>query len=216
MFTGIVAGTGIVKKVLRRGKDFRLSVEVGSVVEAPVLGESVAVDGVCLTVVESSGGILSFDVSMETINRTDFKDMREGREVNLERAMAVGDRLGGHIMQGHVDCVGTLKNIDRVGEGYEMEVELPETGMRYVVEKGSIAISGISLTVASRLERSITVALIPHTFAMTNLKSKTTGSAVNIEYDIIAKYVENLVKPYAVPSGGKISEELLKNSGFIE
>ena len=216
MFTGIVAGTGTVKSVMRRARDFRLVVKAGAVVEAPALGESVAVDGVCLTVVEAAGGDLAFDISQETINRTDFNEMREGREVNMERAMAVGDKLGGHIMQGHVDCVGKLRRLDRVGEGYEMEVELPEAGMRYVVEKGSIAISGISLTVARRLEQSITVALIPHTFVMTNLKSKTTGSTLNIEYDIIAKYVENLVKPYAGPPAGQISEEFLKKSGFIK
>lgn len=216
MFTGIVAGIGTVKNVMRREGDFRLAIDTGAVVEAPSLGESVAVDGVCLTVVEANGGILSFDVSLETINRTDFKEMRQGREVNLERAMAVGDRLGGHIMQGHVDCVGVLKKMDRAGEGYEMEVELPREGMRYVVEKGSIAISGISLTVARALERSITVALIPHTFLMTNLKTKTTGSKVNIEYDIIAKYVENLVKPYTGSSEGRITGEMLKRSGFIK
>ena len=215
MFTGIVAGTGVVHGVQRREKDFRLTVDCRRLVESPKLGESVAVDGVCLTVVEAAGSILSFDVSVETINRTNFKELAVGREVNLERALALGDRLGGHIMQGHVDCVGWLRRLSKIGEGYEMEVELPAEGMRYVVEKGSIAISGISLTVASRLERSITVALIPHTFDVTSLKTSTTGSTVNVEYDIIAKYVENLVKPYPPPPGGAITEETLRRGGFI-
>ena len=204
------------KNVQRREKDFRLTVDCRSLVESPKLGESVAVDGVCLTVVEAAGALLSFDVSVETINRTNFKELAVGREVNLERALALGDRLGGHIMQGHVDCVGWLRRLSRMGEGYEMEVELPAEGMRYVVEKGSIAISGISLTVAARLERSITVALIPHTFEVTSLKTVTTGSTVNVEYDIIAKYVENLVKPYSAPSGGAITEETLRRGGFIK
>jgi len=216
VFTGIVEGTGVALAIERREKDFRLTLDAGGLVESPRLGESVAVDGVCLTVVEASGSRLSFDVSQETISRTNFNQLRPGHTVNLERALALGARLGGHIMQGHVDCVGTLKRMEKVGEGYEMEVELPPEGMRYVVEKGSIAISGISLTVAARLERSITAALIRHTYAVTNLKTTTSGSTVNVEYDIIAKYVENLVKPYSAPPGGALSEDYLRLSGFIK
>ncbi|MDH4184835.1 MAG: riboflavin synthase [Nitrospinota bacterium] len=216
MFTGIVEGTGIVRSITRHGQDFTIQVDPGQQVANPKIGESVAVDGVCLTVVEALGGLLTFHVSVETVNRTNFQELAPGQEVNLERALAAGDRLGGHIMQGHVDCVGRLLRMDRSGQGYEMEVQLPAEGMRYVVEKGSIAISGISLTVAARMERSITSALIPHTFAVTNLKTKSTGSTVNIEYDIIAKYVENLVKPYGVPPGGAITEDMLRRTGFIK
>lgn len=216
MFTGIVAGAGRVKSIHRKGGDFTLTVNGVSCVADPVIGESVAVDGVCLTVVAHEGDSLVFDVSTETIERTNFRELSEGVEVNLERALAAGDRLGGHYVQGHVDCVGRILRLDRAGQGYDLEVEIPREGMKYIVEKGSVALSGISLTVSRVMERSITVALIPHTFSVTCLKNKTIGSTLNVEYDIIAKYVENLVKPYASSKCGNIDEDLLRRSGFIK
>jgi riboflavin synthase len=214
MFTGIIEGIGVISSIQRNEDDFAINVETGSNVSDPQIGESVALDGVCLTVVKAAGSLLTFDLSVETINRTSFKTAKQGDRLNLERALKLGDRLGGHIVSGHVDCVGALVRVTPSGEGYEIEVELPDEGMKYIIEKGSIAISGISLTVAAKLERSVTVAIIPHTFEVTSLKGLKPGSTVNIEYDMMAKYVENIVKPYIDTGGGKIDKDFLSKHGF--
>lgn len=210
MFTGIIAGIGKITAIRRGPSDFSMDVDTAGAVPDPVIGESVALDGVCLTVTAMRGAILSFDVSAETVSRTAFKNIREGDTVNVERAMRLGDRVGGHLVSGHVDCVGKMTRADRSGQGYEIDVELAPDGMKYVIEKGSIAISGISLTVARKLARSVTVALIPHTWSVTTLSSKGPGAPVNIEYDMIAKYVENFVKP----AGGGIDKDFLSLHGF--
>ncbi len=214
MFTGIIEGTGTIIAIRRRDADYTLSVDTGQVVQNPVTGESVALDGVCLTVVASDRNILSFDISPETIAKTTFKYARAGDSLNIERAMRLRDRLGGHLVQGHVDCVGKIARVDKSGEGFEIEVELDSAGSRYVVPKGSIAVSGISLTVAAKKERSITIAVIPHTWQVTTLAKKTVGSTVNIEYDIIGKYVENLVNPFNTSGGGTIDREFLSKNGY--
>lgn len=211
MFTGIIAGVGKVAAMRRGSSDLSMDVDTAGCVAGPVIGESVALDGVCLTVTAIRGSILSFDVSAETLDRTAFKNIREGETVNVERAMRLGDRVGGHLVSGHVDCVGKMARADRSGQGYDIEIELPPGGMKYVIEKGSIAISGISLTVARKLSRSVTVAVIPHTWSVTTLSSKRPGAAVNIEYDMIAKYVENFVRP----AGGGVDEDALRRTGFI-
>lgn len=210
MFTGIIAGIGKITAIRRGSSDFSMDVDTAGAVPDPVIGESVALDGACLTVTAMRGAILSFDVSAETVSRTAFKNIREGDAVNIERAMRLGDRLGGHLVSGHVDCVGKMTRADRSGQGYEIEVELAPDGMKYVIDKGSIAISGISLTVARKLARSVTVALIPHTWSVTTLSLKRPGSPVNIEYDMIARYVENFVKP----AGGGVDEDFLSRHGF--
>ena len=211
MFTGIIAGIGKIAAIRRGASDFSMDVDTAGAVADPVIGESVALDGVCLTVTAARGSALSFDVSGETVLRTAFKNIRDGDTVNIERAMRLGDRVGGHLVSGHVDCVGKMTRADPSGQGYDVEVELPPDGMKYVIEKGSIAISGVSLTVARKLARSVTVALIPHTWSVTTLSSKRPGSPVNIEYDMIAKYVENFVKP----EGGGVDEDILRRTGFI-
>jgi len=213
MFTGIIEGTGVVNAIRRGAEDFSIDVDTGGVVSGPQLGESVALNGVCLTVVAARGPVLTFDVSVETINRTTFKDIKTGDRVNVERAMRIGDRLGGHLVSGHVDTVGRLTRVTPMGEGYEIEVELPAGGMKYVIEKGSIAIAGISLTVAAKKEKSVTVAVIPHTWENTSLGALTVGSTVNIEYDMIDKYVENFVKPEDKPDKG-IDRDFLARHGF--
>ncbi|MBI4667374.1 MAG: riboflavin synthase [Nitrospinae bacterium] len=221
MFTGIVAGTGRITSIIRRAEDFSLEVDAGGFVPEPVIGESVAVDGVCLTVTSARGQTLSFDVSVETLSRTSLGAAKPGNAVNLERAMRMGDRLGGHLVSGHVDAVGALVSASPSGQGYEVEVELPAEGMKYVIEKGSIAISGISLTVAQKKERSVTVAVIPHTWSATILPGLRPGGRVNIEYDMIGKYVENFMSAFhgagkSGPSGGEISEEFLARHGFLK
>jgi riboflavin synthase len=220
MFTGIIAGIGKITAIRRGSSDISMDVDTAGAVPDPVIGESVALDGVCLTVTAARGAILSFDVSAETVARTAFKNVRDGDTLNIERAMRLGDRVGGHLVSGHVDCVGAMMRADRSGQGYDIEISLPPDGMKYVIEKGSIAISGISLTVAKRLARSVTVAVIPHTWGVTTLSSKRPGSMVNIEYDMIAKYVENFVSPGAAnqsgDKGGKgaIDKDFLSSHGF--
>ncbi|HJM83634.1 MAG TPA: riboflavin synthase [Nitrospinota bacterium] len=214
MFTGIIEGLGEIKSIRSESKSFSLDIDTGDVLENPSLGESVAIDGVCLTIEAWKHSIMSFDVSKETLNRTTFNDLREGNRVNLERAMRLGDRVGGHIVQGHVDSVGTLVKVATSGNGYEVEVEPKIEAMKYIIEKGSIAISGISLTVAKKNKRTFSIAIIPHTWETTTLKFKKQGSKVNIECDMIAKYVENLVKPFNVRSGNDIDESFLGNHGF--
>lgn len=210
MFTGIIEGTGVVSSIRRGAGDFTMEVDTGGVIQNPVIGESVAVDGVCLTVVTFKGNILSFDVSVETVNRSTFKNSRVGDPVNLERAMRMGDRLGGHLVSGHVDTMGKIAQVTPSGAGFNVEIELGDDGMKYIIEKGSIAISGISLTVAKKLAKSITIAVIPHTWKSTSLGRLAPGSPVNVEYDMIAKYVENFVKP----AGGGISEAFLRKHGY--
>jgi riboflavin synthase len=215
MFTGVIEGIGKVTAVARRRADLAITVDVGDAVPDPVIGESVACDGVCLTVVKADRSKLTFDLSAETLARSTFTDVAVGRSINLERAMRMGDRIGGHLVSGHIDGLGALASVRRVGEGYDVEITLPADGMRYVIEKGSIAIDGISLTVAKKGATSVTLAVIPHTWRATSLSGKSPGTAVNVEYDMIAKYVENFVNPSDNPTrGGGLDESFLRKHGF--
>lgn len=185
MFTGLIQQVGRVQRL----KDFVLWVTASTTSEDPwILGESVAVNGCCLTVVEF-GEDLRFDLSQETLDRTSLGDFKPGSPVNIERAMKAGDRFGGHIVQGHVDTVGRLVSV----EGGTYTFEIPTSGSAYLIDKGSISIDGISLTVVNPTEGRFSVAVIPHTLAETNLHARQPGDKVNIEYDVIAKHVEKLL-----------------------
>ena len=183
MFTGLVQEVGRVASF----DDGRLIVETQ--VEAKV-GDSVAVDGVCLTVVDGDRKTLAFDVVPETVSRT--KPFRA--EVNLEAALKAGEPLGGHYVQGHVDGVGTVRSVEPEGEGARVWVDTPAELLRYCVEKGSIAVDGVSLTVADLDDDGFAVALVPHTLAATTLGTRAPGDAVNLEADVLAKYVERLTR----------------------
>ncbi len=213
MFTGIIEGVGVITAIRHGDGDIAIDVNTGVSVIDPKTGESVALDGVCLTVVNAKGSILSFDISVETIARSAFGKVKVGDKLNIERALRMGDRLGGHMVSGHVDCLGIFKRAIPSGDGYEVEIELPEEGMKYVIAKGSISISGISLTVAKKLAKGITIAVIPHTWEVTSLGGLSPGSPVNIEYDMIGKYVENFIQAFD-NSGGSITKEFLKDNGF--
>ena len=189
MFTGIVEELGEVAS----HANGRLVVRCATVVEDSAVGASVAVNGVCLTVVENDGRSLAFDLSEETLQRTTLGSLQRSSPVNLERPVTLATRLGGHLVQGHVDGVGTIDRIDRTATGAELAVEAPPAVGRYLVEKGSVAVDGISLTVAARNGRTFDVALIPHTLDVTTLGRVATGDRVNLEADVIAKYVEGLV-----------------------
>ena len=199
MFTGLVEEVGRVTR-LEAGEMARLSVSARRVLEGTRAGDSVSVNGVCLTVNEVYPGMLVFYAMPETLRRSALGDLAEGSAVNLERAMSPAGRFGGHIVQGHVDGVGEVLEVRPEGEAEIWAFKAPESVLRYVVEKGSICVEGISLTVVSVRERSFTVSIQPQTRANTNLGELGVGDPVNLEADVIAKYVERLVGPRS--SGG--------------
>ena len=168
----------------------RLCVVAAQLSTGVAVGDSVAVNGVCLTVTQVDGMVLSFDAVPETLHRTSLRELRPGDELNLEPALRAGDPLGGHLMQGHVDGVGTVRSLLPEGEGMRLAIDVPADLVRYCVEKGSIAVQGVSLTIASVAESAIEIALIPHTLDQTTLAALRTGDSVNVEVDVLAKYVE--------------------------
>jgi riboflavin synthase len=188
MFTGIVEARGLV-----RSANGRLRVDVGAVAEDVSVGDSIAVNGVCLTVAERGEGGLTFDLAGETLDRTTLGGLSAGDAVNLERPVTLLTRLGGHLVQGHVDGVGTIERIEETREGTTMRISIPESLRPYLVEKGSIAVDGVSLTVAALEDEAFTVALVPHTLAATTLGTIERGDPVNLEVDVLAKYVESLL-----------------------
>ena len=192
MFTGLVEDIGKVKGLTVSSKGAKLSVE--SNLRDVKLGDSVSVNGACLTVVNIKGSVLTFDLSPETLRRTNLGKLRTGDYVNLERALRVGDRLGGHIVQGHVDFTAPIKSFNFLGEHYELVIRIPEEWRIYVVEKGSIAIDGISLTVNYVKGENVFINIIPHTYKSTNLQFRRVGDLVNVETDIFGKYVVNYFK----------------------
>jgi len=159
------------------------------------IGESVAVNGCCLTVTSIDSDVLHFNLLAETLRRTNLQGAREGRLVNLEQALAANGRFGGHIVQGHVDCTAAIRAFEKIGADHRLEIELPREFARYVVFKGSIAVNGISLTVAEVGAESFVLWIIPHTFAETNLHEAKAGDRMNLEFDLLAKYVERLLNP---------------------
>lgn len=194
MFTGLVEEVGRVLR-LEEGEMLRLSISALRAAEDTRAGDSVSVNGVCLTVGETNGRTLTFYAMPETLRRTALGSLAEGSVVNLERAMAAGSRFGGHIVQGHVDGVGEVLGVRPEGEAQIWEFSAPESVLRYAVEKGSICVDGISLTLVSVNEGSFTVSILPHTRANTNLAELGEGDRVNLEADVIGKYVERLLEP---------------------
>lgn len=201
MFTGLVEELGTVRERTQSGAGARLVIGCGVVRDGLAIGDSVAVNGACLTVVDMTDDSFAVDCVGETLRRTSVGDQRAGDTVNLERAMRLGDRLGGHIVQGHVDGTGTVRGVSREGDGVLMSVACPDEVLRYVVEKGGVTVDGVSLTVASREPDGFTTALIPHTMAATTLGADALGRRVNLEADVVAKYVEALVRPHMPREG---------------
>jgi riboflavin synthase len=197
MFTGIVEGTGTVVALAAAadGSGARLEVAASWLAGELRLGESVAVNGCCVTVAESTSGGFAADLVAETLRRTALGGLAAGARVNLERPMTLGGRLGGHLVQGHVDGVARVLDRAPIGDGEEVRIELPPDLDRYVVEKGSIAVDGVSLTVAGVGPGWFAVALVPHTLEVTTLGDRRPGDPVQLEVDVVAKYVERLVAP---------------------
>jgi riboflavin synthase len=191
VFTGLVRELGTVRSL----EDGRLVVEAHDTAAAAALGDSVAINGVCLTVVALDGDLLAFDVVPETFARTSLGKLQDGTNVNVEPSLRAGDAMGGHYVQGHVDGVAIVRALEPEGDGKRIWLDLPVDLRRYAAEKGSIAIEGTSLTIAAVDEAGIAVALIPHTLDVTTLGAVETGDPVNVEVDVLAKYVERLLPP---------------------
>ena len=198
MFTGIIVATGRVSSILDKGGDLELGIEAGALdLARVVLGDSVSVQGACLTVTRLAAGAFFADVSRETMAKTTLGTLAPGSRVNLEPSLRAGDALGGHMVSGHVDAVGTLTAAHRDARSWRMQFELPASLMRFVAPKGSICIDGISLTVNEVAERRFDVNIIPHTYEVTTLGEHAVGSGVNIEIDVIARYLDRLMTPAA-------------------
>jgi riboflavin synthase len=197
VFTGLVADLGKVAAVEHSSDGVRLTV-ASELAEELSEGDSVAVNGVCLTATSLNGGSFATDVMNETLARSSLRDIATGSEVNLELPLRATDRLGGHVVQGHVDGTGSVMAIADDGFARRVRIEAPEEVLRYVVEKGSIAVDGVSLTVAELDRKSFTVSLIPETLERTNLGHARVGTTVNLEVDVLAKYVEKLIKGVSV------------------
>jgi riboflavin synthase len=214
MFTGLIEEVGKVASLTEGTGTRRLVVSCSTVVKELKTGDSVAVNGVCLTALAVTRDSFSADLAAETVARTSLTRLRSGSLVNLELPTKSGGRLGGHIVQGHVDGVGKLISLTQIpaAQDWNLSIELPPELERYVVFKGSISIEGISLTVAKIERRDVSVAVIPHTYAATNLQTLQTGDPVNIEVDVIAKYAEKMVKGESIPS--RITAERLLSEGF--
>jgi riboflavin synthase len=214
MFTGIVEEVGRVTRIEQRGENRRLTIAAEHAPQQLKIGDSVSVSGVCLTALEIKPGSFCADLAPETWERTSFSRIHEGEQVNLELPMKADGRFGGHIVQGHVDGVGTLISLDRIAdsENWWLHIELPHEVEKYTVYKGSLSIEGISLTVAKLEENRCTIAIIPHTVEQTNLHSLNPGDPVNLEADLIAKYVEKMMKGSSAESSLTIED--LVEQGF--
>jgi len=193
MFTGIIEELGTVEAVEKQNDAIRLSIRAATVLEGTGLGDSIAVNGCCLTVVTVDDGVWTADVMQESLDKTSIGDVRPGDVVNLERAVTADKRLGGHIVQGHVDAVGTVVSRTPSEHWEVVELEVPDGLTRYLVDKGSITIDGVSLTVVETRDNLFTVSLIPETLARTTLGTRQPGDRVNLEVDVIAKHVEKLL-----------------------
>lgn len=215
MFTGIVEEKGKVIKVESKGKGKRLTLQLPPLLTDIQPGDSININGVCLTVTEKREDTFLCDLSYETLARSTLGELKEGDWVNLERALRLSDRLGGHIVTGHIDGIGTITERRREGDFIALKVRLPKEILPYVVPKGSIAIDGISLTVNELKSDEIELTLIPYTLERTNLMEKRVGDRVNIEADILGKYVERILSSREKKSEG-INLSFLKEHGFIK
>ncbi|MHA6483839.1 riboflavin synthase [Paenibacillus sp. strain BS8-2] len=221
MFTGLVEEVGRMRNVYRQGEAMKLTIGATMVTQGVALGDSIAVNGVCLTVTSFDGASFTADVMPETYRRSSLYTLRPGDPINLERAMMVGSRFGGHIVQGHVDGTGKVvsRHVDANAVMFTITTDDPDL-MRYVIPKGSITVDGISLTVVATTEAGLTVSIIPHTLAETALAVRQPGDMVNLESDIIGKYVDHLLRyrsaaPEAIAPKSSLTADYLTKHGFM-
>lgn len=217
MFTGIIESVGHISNLTHKGPDVRLTVQTGKLNMGDVaLGDSIATNGVCLTVVEFGKDYYCADVSAETIARSAFADYANGQQVNLEKAMQATSRFGGHIVSGHVDGVGSIKSIAPRGKAIEIWVQAPTELAKYIAEKGSITVDGVSLTVNEVDGASFRLTLVPHTLQETIIGTYKTGTRVNLEVDVIARYLERLMLgEQAAKPASKLDMAFLAEHGFL-
>lgn len=221
MFTGIIEGLGTIRAIRPDGKGKRLTVEADFNLDQTKVGESVAVNGACLTVVKIGGKRFETDLSPETLGASTFGKAKLGDRVNLERAMRLSDRIDGHLVSGHIDGVGIVKKRENLGNAIMLTIAVPDALSRYMIYKGSVAVDGVSLTINACESKSFSVQIIPHTAGVTTIGTKQNGDPVNIETDMIGKYVERFTRGEPIPEREKIGEssgvdlEFLAKSGFL-
>lgn len=218
MFTGLIEEIGEVRSVSRTGDSIRFSVQAGSILEDLVIGDSVAVSGICLTVVELGPSHFTVDATPETLSRTTLENLERGRRVNLERALTLSKPLGGHLVQGHVDGLGTLASIRKEGNSTILTIEAEPELLLAMVKKGSVTVDGASLTVSALTDLSFSISVIPHTLERTTLRERRVGDRVNIEVDIIGKYVHRFLAGVQDTPEAAGDEELLRKlseGGFL-
>ena len=218
MFTGLIQDLGKIQSRERRGEGFFLTVATGLLLSDVKIGDSIAVDGVCLTVVRLSARAFTAEVSPETLKRTTLSKATAGRSVNVEKSLRLSDFLGGHLVSGHVDGTGEVVGVLKEGNSWRYRFRAPQEIARYLIEKGSVAVDGISLTVAEIEEPEFAVAVIPHTAQSTTLGMKKTGDPVNLEIDPLAKYVEKFLRQAQGPAarGSRLEAGFLAQHGFLK
>ncbi|KJY75544.1 riboflavin synthase subunit alpha [Vibrio coralliilyticus] len=215
MFTGIIEAVGTLTAITPKGEDISVTVEVGKLDMSDVkLGDSIATNGVCLTVVDFNSTSYSADLSLETLNKTGFTDYQVGGKVNLEKAMLPTTRFGGHIVSGHVDGVGEITERNQVGRAIEFWVSMPEELSKYVAEKGSVTVDGISLTVNALRKNAFKLTIVPHTGEETTIADFHVGRKVNLEVDVLARYMERLLTSQKEQSESRLTMEFLQQNGF--
>lgn len=216
MFTGLIQSIGTVRRLDRQGDSASIRIASSLVADDLQLGESIAVNGVCLTVIKWDDDSFVADVSSETLHCSNLGGLRANSRVNLERALRLCDRLGGHLVSGHIDCVAKVRRRYQDQNAIRFEFSVPEEHLRYLVAKGSVAIDGISLTVNTVDADGFAVAIIPHSLEMTTLKERREGDTVNIETDVIGRYVERFLHGEKAPeAGSSLSREFLAKNGFL-
>ena len=215
MFTGLVEELGTIRQIRDIGGGKAIKVEGGIVTGDLKVDDSVAINGVCQTAVEVAGSYFTVEAVEETLKKTTLGSLKNGDVVNLERAAKLGDRMGGHLVQGHVDTPGKLVSIEKQQTGILVWIEYPEEFSKYVIKAGSISIDGISLTVADKKQSMLMVSIIPHTWDVTTMKDKKSGDKVNLEFDLIGKYVENMTAPFkGEPKRSSYLDQFIDQPGY--
>ena len=214
MFTGIVEEIGKIEKSSPIAGGFEIKIKAKKVLEDIKVNDSICIDGVCLTVTKADEKYFWVDAVGATLDKTTFNQIQPNTLVNLERSVKLSDRLGGHLVQGHVNGIGKLTEIKKLGDNYLLKIRIPENLESYLIKEGSITINGISLTIADLNKNEISISIIPHTWQNTNLKTKQVSDIVNVEIDILAKYVEKLLTRYNNSSDQNITESWLKEIGY--
>lgn len=214
MFTGLIEEIGKVKKIDSINGGKRINISATKIMDDIKVDDSIAVNGVCLTAVKIETNSFTVEAVGETLKKTTLNELKENQIVNLERAVRLNDRLGGHLVQGHVNGVGRILNIQKLGENYFLEVEVDPKLTKYLIDEGSISIDGISLTIAKLVENKVGVSLIPHTWKNTNLNTRNIGAKVNIETDVIAKYIEKLLQNKKQNDAEPLSQKWFEEMGY--